>query len=138
MEQMIGMIDNFFDPPEPKDPNFKKKAAIWFTCYFIYRSWYHITYDQDDAGNPAGVVSGIKAAVQDMTIKAVMVAFMNDALDEAKANSSAAKLVNKTGYSKDVDSELGKTAVSTAAELWGLTATAVIGYINSLLGGGSQ
>ncbi len=136
LTQMIGMIDNFFDPPEPDDPNFKKKAAIWFSCYFIYRCWYHITYDQDDSGNPAGVVSGVKAAVQDMTVKAVMVAFMNDALDKAKANSSAAKLVNKTGYSKDADSELGKKAVSTAAELWDLTATSVIGFIKSLLGGG--
>lgn len=126
MAQMIGMMDNFFDPPKPEDANFTKKMVIWFTCYFIYRAGYHLMYDKDENGNPAGITEGLKAACQDMTIKAVMVAFMGDVMDKEKPNSTVAKMVDKTGYSKKADSELAEKVLSTA--------TTVAGYINSLLG----
>ena len=64
----IGSVDNFIGMPE--DASWKVKAA-WVSSYFLYRTFYHWYFDEDDEGNSLGLISALESAAQDLAINQV-------------------------------------------------------------------
>lgn len=78
-KQSIGSVDNFIDAPEKASP---KALAAWVASFYLYRVFYHWSFDKDEAGNSLGLVAALENGLKDLITNRCL-ALLGDYMKEA-------------------------------------------------------
>lgn len=78
-KQSIGSVDSFIDAPEKASP---KALAAWVASFYLYRVFYHWSFDEDEAGNSLGLVAALENGLKDLITNRCL-ALLGDYMKEA-------------------------------------------------------